>query len=117
MKIIRLLALFILIPTLCISQNKKVWRCADLVTIDGKVEKRFWATSSVTFIGDSIIVVSCENEKLISLLTTPWRGLLDETTYRVFKRIGPQQSITDSVGTIYRYTYEHLDWLMIALAL
>ena len=100
--------LFIILPQLCSSQNKQIWNYVDLVDINGNTQKRFTAKSSVMFIGDSLIVVSCENDKLISLMTVPWIGALDDTDYRVFERVGPSQSIEDSVGKIYRYTYYHI---------
>jgi|TARA_Y100000034_G_scaffold135106_1_gene205708 hypothetical protein len=104
-KILILAALLLYIfPTPCFSQIKTNWTIIELVSNEGKSLKKWNANSSISFI-DSILVVSCDDSKVLGLLSNPKQGFFDDSKYRVFKLAEPIQSIKDSIGIIYRRSY------------
>ena len=108
MKKVNLILILCMFFTVALGQIKTVWDFMDIVTPEGKTLERFKVVASTAFINDSILIVSCTNEKILGLISTPSQGLFDDTDYRIYQRIGVVSSITDSVGTVYRYTYEHI---------
>ncbi len=94
--------------TMAIGQVKSVWQYMDLVSPEGKILERFNVVASTSFINDSILIVSCNNDKILGLISSPSQGLFDDTDYRIYKRIGPVSSMKDTVGMVYRYVYEHI---------
>ncbi len=88
------------------AQVKQSWEIADLVSIDGKILKTFKVNTSTYFV-DSILIVSCSDFKVLSLLSNPTQSLFDDTDYRVYKG---DHIIThsDSLGIIDRRPYHNI---------
>jgi hypothetical protein len=105
MKHIKLLILALcMLPIFCNAQIKTNWEVVELVSSEGKSFKKWNTNSSVSFI-DSILIISCDDNKILGLISNPQQGFFDDSGYRVFKLVGPIQSIADSIGTIYRRAY------------
>ena len=105
MKCIKLLLLMLYIfPACCLAQVKTSWDVVELVSMSGQSLKKWNAKSSVSFI-DSFLVISCEDNKILGLISHPEQGFFDESGYRIFKLNEPIQSIKDSIGAIYRRSY------------
>ena len=105
MKYVKLLIITLCIfPILGLAQIKTNWEVVELVSSEGKSFKKWNTNSSVSFI-DSILIISCDDNKVLGLISNPQQGFFDDSGYRVFKLVGPIHSIADSVGTIYRRSY------------
>jgi len=89
------------------AQIKRTWKVAELVSIDGKSLKKWNVKSHITLL-DSILIISSQDDKILTLFSSSHQEFFDESSYRVFKLKGPHQSISDSLGTIYRYEYNSI---------
>lgn len=86
------------------AQEKSVWSVAELVSPDGKVLKTFKTNSSTSFV-DSLLIVSCDDPKVLGLISRPTQALFDETNYRVYKKNNTTATYKDSIGIINRHSY------------
>ena len=86
------------------AQVKHEWNVIELVSIEG-VSLKKWNTKSYTTIVDSFLIISCKDDKILSLLSHPQQGFFDESDYRVYKRKGVVSSMKDTLSTIYRHEY------------
>ena len=105
LNLVLLLSLFFCVT---LGQVKQGWDVTEIVSPKGKVLQTFKVIASTSFINDSILIISCNDEKILGLISTPSQALFDDTDYRIYKRIEPISSMKDTVGTIYRYVYEHI---------
>ena len=91
--------------TNCDAQVKHEWEVVELVSIQGLSLKK-WNTKSYTTIVDSILVISCKDDKILGLLSHPQQGFFDDSDYRVYTKLGDTTVLRDSVGTLYRQEYK-----------
>ena len=108
MRKLNLIFILCMVFTVAVGQVKSVWQYMDLVSPEGKAIERFNVIASTAFINDSILIVSCTDDKILGLVSAPSQGLFDDTDYRIYKRTGTISSMRDTVGTVYRYVYEHI---------
>jgi hypothetical protein len=108
MKKLNLILTLCMLFSVALGQVKQVWGIMDIVTPEGTTIERFKVTASTSFINDSILIISCDNAKILGLISAPSQGLFDDTHYRIYKRTKPVSSMKDSVGTVYRYVFEHI---------
>ena len=99
------LVVVLLGATKCEAQVKQEWEIVELVSIQG-VSLKKWNTKSYTTIVDSILVISCKDNKILGLLSHPQQGFFDESDYRVYSKLGESTILSDSVGTLYRQEYK-----------
>ena len=100
-----ILGLLLLGTIHCEAQVKHEWEIVELVSIQG-VSLKKWNTSSYTTIVDSLLVISCKDDKILGLLSHPQQGFFDESDYRVYRKLGDTTVLRDSVGTLYRQEYK-----------
>ena len=108
MRKLNLIFILCMVFTVAVGQVKSVWQYMDLVSSEGKALERFNVIASTSFINDSILIISCTDDKILGLVSSPSQGLFDDTDYRIYKRTGTISSMSDSIGTVYRYVYEHV---------
>ena len=68
------------------------------------VLKTFKTNSSTSFV-DSLLIVSCDDPKVLGLISRPTQALFDETTYRIYKKNNTTATYKDSIGIINRHSY------------
>ena len=88
----------------CKAQVKHQWDVVEIVSMDGSSLKKWNTTSYTTFV-DSLLIISCEDNKIVGLLSHPQQGFFDDSDYRVYKKMRKTTTLTDSLGTIYRQEY------------
>lgn len=88
------------------AQVKQTWDYADIVDQNGQTIKSYSVTSSLMILDDTTIIISCNEEKLLGLISSPMQGVVDDTDYRVYKWNGNITIMKDSIkGNIYRRPY------------
>ena len=100
-----LLTVILLGTKKCEAQVKQEWEVVELVSMQG-VSLKKWNTTSSTTIVDSVLIISCKDDKILGLLSHPQQGFFDDSDYRVYRKIGKITTLTDSVGTLYRQEYK-----------
>ena len=101
-----LIALTIFLAFNAGAQVKQTWDYADIVDQNGKTLKSYAVTSSLMILDDTTIIISCTEQKMLGLISSPMQGVVDDTDYRVYKWNGNLTIMKDSIhGDLYRKPY------------